>query len=650
MRCADNKVRHCFPVIAGFSVDYEEQAFLTGVKSGQHCVTCRIPPSQRENLTPLERYPLRDHQYSQDLIQHIRTVGRKRKRDEGDGVHESTDEHDLKEMAIDDIVSFMWSFRRVNIHEVMHIDILHQCFKGIVHRSLNEWIIRALQHRDGIVQANAAIDDRFRSIPTFSKLKLFPSYSTVTQWSGVEQKALLRQVIPALAPLLPTKMIQFMRAVVDFTLHAQYFSHDAETLSWMEAAIKRIDILKQGFQDYTAFNTGFNIPKLHAITHYLMMIRKFGSADGYDTAMFEACHKFMVKELYPLTNKRASFEQQIFEHNQRAVNMLAMHDLFLSNSEKSPVSGVREDRAQTTMASRPLNLDALGWDLSDVSEHMRITRNMRFVPSRKQLPHIRCSPRYWRQASTVARVTNQPGFLDALAVFVREERRRARGERSTNFALNRKEDDCSWVGDYLVCIHPSISCWKNDRDDGTNADVRVKEFVRCDPRWQRKGQWRHDYVWVQEYPDADDHQRYPLQGRLPAQMLVILSVLDLQCPQTTRKAPVKASVYTGAFLDVYSLRDQGRQNSRHGMIEARRHVHVVSSSLRSLGHRRFYHLGLIQRSAHLVPSLDDESEVYYINSYIDWDQYSTVYDPDFLSKDLAIAQSIAKQHKWVKRS
>lgn len=51
-------------------------------------------------------------------------------------------------------------------------------------------------------------------------------------------------MIPALTPVLPIEMVQFIRAVADLTLHAQYFTHNAETLSWIEAAIVRMDILK----------------------------------------------------------------------------------------------------------------------------------------------------------------------------------------------------------------------------------------------------------------------------------------------------------------------------------------------------------------------------------------------------------------------
>lgn len=642
LRCADGHVRHCYPTIAGFSLDYEEQAFLTGVKNGQHCVTCRIPPDDRATLTPLERHPLRDHHYSQTLIRSTWRTEPGRGQIDEENVRGVGSMHN-KEMWIDDIVSFMWSFQRANMHEIMHVDILHQCFKGVIHRSLNNWILKALQDLYGHTHATTTLDERFRIVPAFPNIKRFFSYSTVSQWTGVEQKMLLRQVVPVLAPILPPAMIQFVRAMVDFTLHAQYYSHDSDTLSWMEAALQRMDVLKEAFREYTAPGTGFNIPKLHAITHYPMMIRKFGSADGYDTAMFEAGHKYIIKEWYTLTNKRETFEQQIFEHNQRAVNMLAMHDLVQFRSSKNKTPWVKDEPAQNTTVSRAVNLDELGWSTTGPSEDRLIRRMITSVPVREDLPHIRREHRYWRQASTVAQAVGQPGFLDALAVFVREERLRARGVVSSNIAMNMREPDSSWVDKCLVSVHPSMSCWKGDRDDGTNADVRVKEFVRCDPNWQGKRVWRRDCVWIQEYPDLADHCR-PLQGRLPAQLLVVVSVLDAERLGHKGRAPI----YTGAFLDVYSLRDQGRQSPTHGMIEAQRYPVNRSGDRRSLGHRRFYHLGLILRSVHLVPVSNEESDVFYINSYVDWDQYTTVFDPDFLAKDAAVMRRIGKQHGWMK--
>ena len=51
VKCADGYNRQCYPIIAGFMVDYEEQVLITGIKKAQHCSICIVPPHERENLT-----------------------------------------------------------------------------------------------------------------------------------------------------------------------------------------------------------------------------------------------------------------------------------------------------------------------------------------------------------------------------------------------------------------------------------------------------------------------------------------------------------------------------------------------------------------------------------------------------------------------
>ena len=53
----------------------------------------------------------------------------------------------------------------------------------------------------------------------------------------------------------------------------------------------------------------FNIPKLHAIMHYMTFIRALGSADGYNTESPERLHIDFAKEAYHATNKRDYMEQ-----------------------------------------------------------------------------------------------------------------------------------------------------------------------------------------------------------------------------------------------------------------------------------------------------------------------------------------------------
>lgn len=631
IKCADGYSRDCFPVVGGFALDYEEQALITGVKSKRHCVTCQVPPDQRECLMPLERFPLRTYQYMRDRIAQqeargaIRRESRRNKEDDKD------------DMDIADTESFMWQFQRSNMHEIMHIDILHQCFKGIVHRTLTDWIPSALRRRYG-ANGIAMLDERFAAIPAFPGLKLFHAFSAVTQWTGNEQKAMLRQLLPVIGPLLPKAAVQFVRAVVDFTLHAQYYSHDSDTLSWMRAALWRLDVLKEAFRPFTKSQNGFNIPKFHAISHYPMMIEKFGSADGYDTAMFEAAHSYLIKDWYKRTNKRNGYEQQIFDHNIRAVNVLAMQDLINLHLDTLPFHDSQDARIPANGVSGALDLDDLRFPLWKSQERGALRT---LISSRLKITRFPRSKKRWRCATTVAQCTRLPHFLDALAVYVREERLRHQNVRSSNIAVNRRDLDSSWVESFLVCMHGSLNCWKAGRSDGSNMDIWTKDPVYCSPNWQQSGQWRRDAIWVQEYEQTMDAGQ-PLHGRLPGQVLLIFSILDPH--HLTEDGGYR--VYTGVFLDVYTLKNQGRSNMGHGMFEAQRHPSSANTVNSSLGYQRVYDLRLVHRSAHLVNIGDATNDAFYINSYVDWDQYVSVFDPNFEQKDIIGTQQIAKQEGW----
>ncbi len=67
------------------------------------------------------------------------------------------------------------------------------------------------------------LDERFRNIPPFTGLKLFGHYSKVVQWSGNEQKAMVKQLIASATPLLiqdTPEIIHCARAILDFTMLA----------------------------------------------------------------------------------------------------------------------------------------------------------------------------------------------------------------------------------------------------------------------------------------------------------------------------------------------------------------------------------------------------------------------------------------------
>ena len=49
---------------------------------------------------------------------------------------------------------------------------------------------------------------------------------------------------------------------------------------------------------------------------------------------------------------------------------------------------------------------------------------------------------------------------------------------------------------------------------------------------------------------------------------------------------------------------------------------------------------MILRSAYVIPLGNDGT--YYINNYVDWDQYNTIFDPEFLANGIRKADRIAK--------
>ena len=225
------------------------------------------------------------------------------------------------------------------------LDILHQLLKGMVMR-LVDWTTDLLgEEAAGAQQSSKGgtkrkkitklmenshhalqLEHRFRQVLAFHEIKCFDHFSKVKQWTGNEQKAIMKQLVPVLAPLLTTgagpAAMHCTRAVLDFVMLTSYTLHDEQTLSYMTAALERLDKLKPVFEKSRSLNknTGehhFNFPKLHVMSHYVDFIRLYGSAQSYDTSYSEAAHKTLVKDFFQRTNKKPGYELQILHHNTR---------------------------------------------------------------------------------------------------------------------------------------------------------------------------------------------------------------------------------------------------------------------------------------------------------------------------------------------
>ena len=620
MKCADGYYRQCYPIIAGFMTDYEEQVLITGIKKAQHCSVCTVPPHERENLT--KQWDDRTHELTQQQIYRQRQTGLAK-----------TDD-----TWVHDVENFAWKHPYVNIHKAMMIDVLHQLLKGITMylitwvKSLTSDILPAVRKRkrqDRTINESSGsiqLDERFRCVPPFTGLKRFSRFSEVKQWTGVEQRAIIRQLIPVLAPLLSVKVPGAMhcaRAIVDFILLAQYKTHDDETLRYLEQALYRIDRTKAVFKRFRPIDKAtdeghFNFPKFHAMTHYASCIREYGAADNFDTEHSEAAHKYHVKAFYGRTNKRQGYEDQICLHNTRRINMLAMTNVLFHKKSRYTTQSGNDIEAQVSVPTRPQNLSQLSWEINHTNSKNICLRGFNVD--------------FWRTAAEVAVRLEIKDFIDALAVFVRESRKRLDGVPITNASVVRRESDSSWVEGMLVALHPSIRCWRRKGSDSNDLELLTKEYVRCKQSWQKGKEWHRDYVWVQDI-EADDGS--PLSGRKVGQVQAIVTVVD-DSRRDSKGAPVQ---YTGVFVDLLRLRNNGQVHSVHGMVEVEDWPQVRTQNPRNIGHRCFFDMSTILRSAHIIPT--NNTGIYYVNNYVDWDQYNTIFDPEFLTNGIRDADRIA---------
>ena len=79
------------------------------------------------------------------------------------------------------------------------------------------------------------------------------------------------------------------------------------------------------------------------------------------------------------------------------------------------------------------------------------------------------------------------------------------------------------------------------------------------------------------------------------------------------------------------------------MVEVEDWLQVCTQNPRNIGHRYFFGMSTILRSAHIIPT--DNIGLYYINNYVDWDQYNTVFDPEFLTNGIRDADRIAIEYR-----
>lgn len=367
LSCADGKRRRCFPVLAAWIADHEEHMTLHNLARNS-CPKCEVPPEQ---LGQLGTYPVRDHMAYQEVISRHELYG------------DTAPIEVLASIGLKALYNGLWNLPRISLNQLQKPDLLHNVYLGLLKNLLDGVTAFFKQH-----QRLTAFDQAWRTMPPYPGFtQPRKAFREVTQWQGKEMRNFGRIILVASAVALSSpsapqrevfaEALKCVRSLVDFHLIAQYRSHTAETLKYLDAYLKDFHAHKGVFLHFreskttkkkvTAvdkkllerfeqedYNSGrgrgngfssrrrttaaqrklevtrkkererariaiieseshFNYPKMHLLTHFREHIVQFGNIPMYSTEIGESSHRTQIKEGYRHSN-RNDYVHQILAH------------------------------------------------------------------------------------------------------------------------------------------------------------------------------------------------------------------------------------------------------------------------------------------------------------------------------------------------
>ncbi|KAI9447517.1 hypothetical protein H4582DRAFT_2068099 [Lactarius indigo] len=113
-------------------------------------------------------------------------------------------------------------------------------------------------------------------------------------------------------------LLQVVQALMDFAFIMQSPIHTGETLELLEDALSRFHENKSIFVDL-GIREHFNIPKLHFASHYVDLIKLYGTTDNVNTENTVQLHIDLAKDAYAATNHKDEFSQMTtwLEHKEK---------------------------------------------------------------------------------------------------------------------------------------------------------------------------------------------------------------------------------------------------------------------------------------------------------------------------------------------
>lgn len=286
---ADGCVSQVHPVLASYVADFPEQC-LVGCNLESRCPICLVKHNKRQDNIKPEKVEYR-------LMK--RTLDALKKEKEKPGLS-----HVFKDEGLRHVYPPFWSQMLYNsIFRCFTPDLLHQIHKGVFHDHVYMWC--------KAIAGDSELDRRIKVLPDHPDIKGFPKgISEISQWTGREAKAVQQVFVGILVGTVNPRVLKATRAFIDFVYLASYSSHTTETLKRLQEALDEFHACKDAYiKSGGRTIPHFNFPKLHMLLHYVVMIMRYGTAQGFNTEQSERAHIDLTKNLYRRTNKKGYFKQ-----------------------------------------------------------------------------------------------------------------------------------------------------------------------------------------------------------------------------------------------------------------------------------------------------------------------------------------------------